>query len=187
MKSNDNPYKKTYKTTKITKTTKTTNTFKIDNYKCNKCKVIYNNPIALEKHNHIHINPIYCPFTKCGKTFLPKHTYQYKQHIDSHNGGLHIKCKFCAIYSKSLSANTLHIKKYHSDHYTYYRNEIDKANQDIQPLNTKKFINLTTNYDDEDEDDEWISIELNKNNVYYYSTNLDLLSTIALLDAYKKI
>lgn len=174
--SNSNPYKKMYKTTK----TITTN--KLDSYKCN---VIYNNPITLTKHNHSPVNPIYCPFTKCGKTFLPKHKYQYKQHIDSHNGGLHIKCKFCAIYSKSLSANTLHIKKYHSEHYTYYRNEIDKANQDIQPLNAKKFINLTTNYDDED--DELISIELNKNNVYYYSTNLDLLSTIALLDAYKKI
>lgn len=185
MKSNENPYKKTYKTTNTPITTNTTNTTKLDSYKCNKCKVIYNNPLSLEKHKHTHVNYIYCPFTKCGKTFLPKHTYQYKQHIDSHNGGLHIKCKFCDIYSKTLGANTLHIKKYHSEHYTYYRNEIDKANQDIQPLNAKKFINLTTNYDDED--DELISIELNKNNVYYYSNNLDLLSTIALLDAYKKI
>ena len=174
MKFNDNPnpYKKMYKTTK---------TNKLDSYKYN---VIYNNPLALEKHNYSPVNPIYCPFTKCGKTFLPKHKYQYKQHIDSHNGGLHIKCKFCTIHSKSLSANTFHMIKYHSEQYTYYMNKIDKANQDTQPLNAKKIINLTTNYDDED--DELISIELNKYN-YYYSNNLDLLSTIALLDAYKKI
>ena len=185
MKSNDNPYKKTYKTTK---TTKTTNTPKIDNYKCNKCKVIYNNPIALEKHNHIHINPIYCPFTKCGKIFSPKHTYQYKQHIDGHNGGLHIKCKFCEQQSKTLTSNTVHMKKYHLEEYTYYMTKINKSNQDNKILNSKQIINLTTKYEDfDDEDDELISIELNKYNFYYYSNNLDLLSTIALLDAYKKI
>ena len=182
MKSNDNPYKKTYKTTK------TTNTPKIDNYKCNKCKVIYNNSIALEKHNHIHINPIYCPFTKCGKIFSPKHTYQYKQHIDGHNGGLHIKCKFCEQQSKTLTSNTVHMKKYHLEEYTYYMTKINKANQDNKILNSKQIINLTTKYEDfDDEDDELISIELNKYNFYYYSNNLDLLSTIALLDAYKKI
>ena len=53
--------------------------------------------------------------------------------------------------------------------------------------------------DDEEEDDDYykneeneeneelINIELNKYNFYYYENNLDFLSTIAILDSYKKI
>jgi hypothetical protein len=116
--------------------------------------------------------------------------------------------------------------------------EIEEANKDTQPLNSKNIINLTTKYinthimddlnddtntnnnwysyqyeeeDEEDEeieieedeeedeeeeieeieeieeDEELINIEFNKYNFYYYENNLDFLSTIALLYAYKKI
>ena len=191
-------------------------------FKCDKCDISYNNPASLEKHKPIHLNPVYCPFKHCNKMFSPKHKYQYKQHIDGHNGGLQIKCKFCNHISKTLSSNTLHMKKEHIEEYNYYMKEIEEANKDTQPLNSKNIINLTTKYinthimDDLDEDtntnnnwysyqyedeyeeedekieaieedEELINIELNKYNFYYYKTNLDLLSTIALLDANKKI
>jgi hypothetical protein len=122
------------------------------------------------------------------------------------------------------------MKKEHTQQYNNYMKEIEEANKDTQPLNSKNIINLTTKYinthimDDlnedmntntnnwysyqyeneeeneyeneeeneyeneyENEDNELINIELNKYNFYYYETNLDLLSTIALLDANKKI
>jgi len=203
-------------------------------FKCDKCDISYNNPASLEKHKPIHLNPVYCPFKHCNKMFSPKHKYQYKQHIDGHNGGLHIKCKFCEQTSKTLTSNTVHMKTKHSQQYNHYMKEIEEANKDTQPLNSKNIINLTTKYinthimddldedintntntntnnwysykykneddDNEDEyeeedekieaieeDEELINIELNKYNFYYYKTNLDLLSTIALLDANKKI
>ena len=191
-------------------------------FKCDKCDISYNNPASLEKHKPIHLNPVYCPFKNCNKMFSPKHKYQYKQHIDGHNGGLHIQCKFCEHTSKTLTSNTVHMKTKHSQQYNHYMKEIEEANKDTQPLNSKNIINLTTKYinthimDDLDEDtntnnnwysyqyedeyeeedekieaieedEELINIELNKYNFYYYKTNLDLLSTIALLDANKKI
>ena len=203
-------------------------------FKCDKCDISYNNPASLEKHKPIHLNPVYCPFKHCNKMFSPKHKYQFKQHIDGHNGGLHIKCKFCEQTSKTLTSNTVHMKTKHSQQYNHYMKEIEEANKDTQPLNSKNIINLTTKYinthimddldedintntntntnnwysykykneddDNEDEyeeedekieaieeDEELINIELNKYNFYYYKTNLDLLSTIALLDANKKI
>jgi len=191
-------------------------------FKCDKCDISYNNPASLEKHKPIHLNPVYCPFKHCNKMFSPKHKYQYKQHIDGHNGGLHIKCKFCEQTSKTLTSNTVHMKTKHSQQYNHYMKEIEEANKDTQPLNSKNIINLTTKYinthimDDLDEDtntnnnwysyqyedeyeeedekieaieedEELINIELNKYNFYYYENNLDFLSTIAILDAYKKI
>jgi len=203
-------------------------------FKCDKCDISYNNPASLEKHKPIHLNPVYCPFKNCNKMFSPKHKYQYKQHIDGHNGGLHIQCKFCEHTSKTLTSNTVHMKSKHSQQYNHYMKEIEEANKDTQPLNSKNIINLTTKYinthimddldedintntntnnntnnwysyqyedddeeedeDDENEDDEneeydneLINIELNKYNFYYYENNLDFLSTIAILDAYKKI
>jgi len=198
-------------------------------FKCDKCDISYNNPASLEKHKPIHLNPVYCPFKHCNKMFSPKHKYQYKQHIDGHNGGLHIQCKFCEQTSKTLTSNTVHMKSKHSQQYNHYMKEIEEANKDTQPLNSKNIINLTTKYinthimddldedtntnnnwysykyknedddnedDDEEEDDyykneeydnELINIELNKYNFYYYENNLDFLSTIALLDANKKI
>ena len=71
--------------------------------RCDKCDISYNNPSSLEKHKPIHLNPVYCPFTNCNKIFSPTHKYQFKQHIDGHNGGLHIKCKFCNHTSKTLT------------------------------------------------------------------------------------
>jgi len=194
-------------------------------FKCDKCDISYNNPASLEKHKPIHLNPVYCPFKNCNKMFSPKHKYQYKQHIDGHNGGLHIQCKFCEHTSKTLTSNTVHMKSKHSQQYNHYMKEIEEANKDTQPLNSKNIINLTTKYinthimddldedinsnynsnnwysyqyeeeDDEEieeieiekEDKELINIELNKYNFYYYENNLDFLSTIAILDAYKKI
>lgn len=171
--TNNNPYKKMYTTTKIDSYTnskknkkdiiklnkelrdieqeqnniynKKTNNKK-NQFKCNKCKISYNNPVSLEKHKPIHLKPVYCSFLNCKKIFSPKHKYQYKQHIDSHNGGLHIKCKFCAHQSKTLTSNTVHMKKEHIEKYTHYMKEISNANLDIQPLNSKKIINLTTKY-----------------------------------------
>ena len=191
-------------------------------FKCDKCDISYNNPASLEKHKPIHLNPVYCPFKHCNKMFSPKHKYQYKQHIDGHNGGLHIQCKFCEHTSKTLTSNTVHMKTKHSQQYNHYMKEIEEANKDTQPLNSKNIINLTTKYinthimDDLDEDtntnnnwysyqyedeyeeedekieaieedEELINIELNKYNFYYYENNLDFLSTIAILDSYKKI
>ena len=160
-------------------------------FRCDKCDISYNNPSSLEKHKPIHLNPVYCPFTNCNKIFSPTHKYQFKQHIDGHNGGLHIKCKFCNHTSKTLTSNTVHMKKEHLQQYTHYMKEIEESNKDTQPLNSKNIINLTTKYINthimDDEDEELINIELNKYNFYYYLNNLDLLSTIALLDAYKKI
>ena len=194
-------------------------------FKCDKCDISYNNPVSLEKHKPLHLNPVYCPFKHCNKIFSPKHKYQYKQHIDGHNGGLHIQCKFCEHTSKTLTSNTVHMKTKHSQQYNHYMKEIEEANKDTQPLNSKNIINLTTKYinthimddldedinsnynsnnwysyqyeeeDDEEieeieiekEDKELINIELNKYNFYYYENNLDFLSTIAILDSYKKI
>ena len=199
-------------------------------FKCDKCDISYNNLVSLEKHKPIHLNPVYCPFKHCNKMFSPKHKYQYKQHIDGHNGGLHIKCKFCEQTSKTLTSNTVHMKTKHSQQYNHYMKEIEEANKDTQPLNSKNIINLTTKYinthimddldedtninnnwysyqyedddDDEEEEDDYykneeneeneedeelINIELNKYNFYYYENNLDFLSTIAILDSYKKI
>ena len=253
MKSIENPYKKTYnkciiKNLKPNKkdiiklnkklrdsekehdsiyNQQTQNKFKKQKsiFKCHKCDVSYNNLVSLEKHKPIHLNPVYCPFKNCNKMFSPKHKYQYKQHIDGHNGGLHIKCKFCEQTSKTLTSNTVHMKTKHSQQYNHYMKEIEEANKDTQPLNSKNIINLTTKYinthimdeldedtntnnnwysyqyeddneeeDDyykneeyEEEDEELINIELNKYNFYYYENNLDFLSTIAILDSYKKI
>jgi hypothetical protein len=256
MKSNENPYKKNYCTQTYSKSiNKNTKLNKKDiiklnkelrdiakeqnsiynkknknskkQFKCNKCKISYNNIVSLEKHKPIHLNPVYCPFKNCNKMFSPKHKYQYKQHIDGHNGGLHIQCKFCEHTSKTLTSNTVHMKSKHSQQYNHYMKEIEEANKDTQPLNSKNIINLTTKYinthimddldedtntnnnwysyqyeddnEEEDEDDEYeddeneeydnelINIELNKYNFYYYENNLDFLSTIAILDAYKKI
>ena len=112
-------------------------------FKCKKCKVVFSSYVALEKHSYIHINPVYCHFPKCGKVFSPKHTYQYRQHIDSHNGGLNIKCKFCDHRSKSLSANTNHMKLQHTEEYTLYKQKINEYNDDIKPIDMNHITNLT--------------------------------------------
>ena len=148
MKSIENPYKKTYnkciiKNLKPNKkdiiklnkklrdsekehdsiyNQQTQNKFKKQKsiFKCDKCDVSYNNLVSLEKHKPIHLNPVYCPFKHCNKMFSPKHKYQYKQHIDGHNGGLHIKCKFCEQTSKTLTSNTVHMKTKHSQQYNHH-------------------------------------------------------------------
>ena len=112
-------------------------------FKCKKCKVVFSSYVALEKHSYIHINPVYCHFPKCGKVFSPKHTYQYRQHIDSHNGGLNIKCKFCENRSRSLSANTNHMKLRHTEEYSLYKQKINNYNDDIKPLDATRITNLT--------------------------------------------
>ena len=121
-------------------------------YKCSICSITYNQKCSLKKHISIHTEPVKCPFINCTKLFSPIHKYQYKQHIDSHNGGLNIKCKFCEHISKTLTSNTMHMKTFHSQQYTYYMNEINKYNTDNKSLNLKQIINLTSKlinkYDD---------------------------------------
>ena len=184
-------------------------------FKCKKCKVVLTSHMALEKHAYIHINPVYCHFPKCGRVFSPKHTYQYRQHIDSHNGGLNIKCKFCENRSRSLSANTNHMKLQHSEEYSLYKQKINNYNDDIKPLDATRITNLThltTKYintaffksrakkqdnehdkdhdndqDNNQDDPELTYIETNK----YYDNhtelnNLDLFADIALSHSYIK-
>jgi hypothetical protein len=173
-------------------------------FKCKKCKVVFSSYVALEKHSYIHINPVYCHFPKCGKVFSPKHTYQYRQHIDSHNGGLNIKCKFCDHRSRSLSANTNHMKLQHTEEYSLYKQKINDYNDDIKSLDATRITHLTTKYintaffksrakkqDNEQDDPELTYIE---NNKYYDKdydnhneiNNLDLFADIAISYSYIK-
>ena len=216
----DNPYKKEYKQS-YSSYSNTMNTRKSllqgnshnpyktyskqNIFKCKKCKVVFSSYVALEKHLYIHINPVYCHFPKCGKVFSPKHTYQYRQHIDSHNGGLNIKCKFCDHRSRSLSANTNHMKLQHTEEYTLYKQKINEYNDDIKPIDMNHITNLThlttkyintafeksrakkqdNEHDNEQDDSELTHIETNK----YYDNhtelnNLDLFADIALSHAY---
>lgn len=121
-------------------------------YKCSICSITYNQKCSLKKHISIHTEPVKCPFINCTKLFSPNHKYQYKQHIDSHNGGLNIKCKFCEHISKTLTSNTMHMKISHLQQYTHYMNEVNKYNTDNKSLNLKQIINLTSKlinkYDD---------------------------------------
>ena len=158
-----NPYKKEYKKTSNISNISNNNTIVINmntkkqqsanknnklykshtRFKCKKCKFSYNNKNALVKHSYIHINPVYCYFPKCDKVFSPKHTYQYRQHMDSHNGGLHIKCKFCAHISRSLSSNTLHMKAQHKADYNIYMKNINEYNkQDLENPARKLRLNI---------------------------------------------
>jgi len=151
----NNPYKKEYKKSycntmnsskslsqvKIHKPNKSYSSKKI--FKCKKCKLEWTSHMALDKHSYIHINPVHCPFEDCDKVFSPKHTYQYRQHIDSHNGGLNIKCKFCEHRSRSMSSNTTHMKSQHIEEYTKYTNKINEYNDDIKTLDTAYITNLT--------------------------------------------
>ena len=164
-------------------------------YKCKKCKIVYNNEMSLNKHSYIHINPIYCYYPNCSKKFSPKHTYQYKQHIDSHKGGINIKCKFCNKYSKSLSSNTLHMKANHIKEYNIYIKHLNEFNDDNNILDISqitKLTNLTIKHinidnikenedEDEDEDDDDPELQYIEDNKY---NNLDLFADIAL--AYEK-
>lgn len=205
-----NPYKKEYKNTSKNisnrntimikmNSNKTYNTYKTNNsFKCKKCKIICKNQITLDKHLHIHINPVYCHFPNCGRLFSPKHTYQYRQHIDSHNGGLHIKCKFCDHSSKTLSSNTAHMKLHHKEEYTLYKKHINEYNEDLKKIDTIHITKLLylaskyikTSYTEEEDDSGLTYIDHNK---YYYNdiddnekNNLDLFADIALSYSYVK-
>ena len=206
MKDNINPYKKNYNKSKkyntdykikdkikdkIIEKEKTKSIVKQSCiYSCNKCSIVYTNPTALKKHYNIHINPVHCPFDDCNRMFSPSHTYQYRQHIDCHNGGLNIKCKFCNIISKTVNSNILHMKNKHKKEYDCYMNNINKYSNDNNVLQPKQIINLTQKYNKEDEeyDTELTYIENNKNKEYkinkiiynYYENNLELLATVAL-------
>ena len=133
-------------------------------YKCSICSITYNQKCSLKKHISIHTKPVKCPFTNCNKLFSPIHKYQYKQHMDSHNGGLNIKCKFCEHVSKTLTSNTMHMKTIHSQQYTHYMTEINKYNTDNKSLNLKQIINLTSKlinkYDDTNYTNQSIDIDM---------------------------
>jgi hypothetical protein len=141
---------KQHKPNKLNKPNKTYKSYSLKKmFNCNICKLGFTSPMVLDKHTHIHINPVYCPFTNCDKVFSPKHTYQYRQHMDGHNGGLNIKCKFCTHSSRSMSSNTSHMKSQHIEEYTKYTNKINEYNDDIKTLDTTYITNLThltTNY-----------------------------------------
>lgn len=217
-----NPYKKEYKTTYNTNTItinmnskKNKSSHKSSHksirksylsytrFRCDYCNINYSNKVSLDKHSYIHINPIYCYFPNCEKVFSPKHTYQYRQHMDSHAGGLNIKCKFCNHSSKSLSSNTLHMRLHHRMEYSSYMKNINKYNDDIKPLDSihiTKMAHLSTNYLNIDNDKEQQVLEhiwdyedsqsseddpelsFIENNKYYDNTlnNLDLFADIAL-------
>jgi hypothetical protein len=115
-------------------------------YNCNKCNKEFTTYKLLDTHSYIHINPINCYFPNCGKIFAFRHSYQYKQHIDGHNGGLNIKCKFCNHISKSFSANTLHMKSKHIEEYIIYNKKINESNEDIKKLDSNHITNLTNKY-----------------------------------------
>ena len=135
---------KSYKPYKSTSTYKKyTSYLSYNSFKCKKCDINYSSQNSLDKHAYIHVNPIYCYFPNCEKVFSPKHSYQYSQHIDSHNGGLHIKCKFCEHISKSLSSNTLHMKLHHRMEYSSYMKNINKYNEDIKTIDITKITKLT--------------------------------------------
>lgn len=151
--------------------------YKIQNsFKCRKCKIKYNNPLALYNHSYIHMDPLYCYFPKCDKIFSPKHTYQYKQHIDSHNGGLNIKCKFCYHISKSLSSNTIHMKLQHKTEYNTYMSKINEYNEDIKTLDSIHITNLTNKYINIVQEKD---LEKSKKK-YSERHNLDIFSDIAI-------
>ena len=155
-----NPYKKTYNTSN-SNTMYTTKYIPYDNldnldyldksylsqtmFNCKKCKLVFTTKHNLDIHSqlHIHVKPISCQFPKCGKIFSFRKSYQYKQHIDSHNGGLNIKCKFCDHRSRSLLSNTLHMKTQHTEEYTLYINKIDEYNDDIKKIDMTNITNLT--------------------------------------------
>lgn len=204
MKSNiNNPYKKNYNKRnkdntkklikyKIIEKEKTKSIIKQSCiYSCDKCEIVYNNPIALKKHYNIHINPVYCPFDDCDRLFSPSHTYQFRQHIEYHNNRLNIKCKFCNIISKTVNSNILHMKNKHKKEYNCYMNNINKYSNDNNVLQPIQIINLTQKYNEEVEeyDTELTYIENNKNKEYknnkinynYYENNLELLANVALL------
>lgn len=188
MKSNIiNPYKKNYNKSKKDDTLKDKLIEKerIKSivkqsciYSCNKCESVYNNPIALKKHYNIHINPVYCPFDDCDRLFSPSHTYQFRQHIDCHNGGLNIKCKFCNIISKTANTNILHMKNKHKKEYDCYMNNINKYSNDNNVLHYTQIINLTQKYNEEVEEDdtELTYIENNKNNKIIKTFNYSKLN-----------
>lgn len=171
-------------------------------HKCNKCSYSHPNKTGLIKHIRIHSKPIYCPFNDCGKVFSPSHSYQYKQHILAHNGGLNIKCKFCDTIFRTLNSHTLHMKRKHKKEYELYMKKVNKYNSDCNVLQPQQIIKLTnecfykydkntkmnldTDYDNyknyDDYDEELAMIEDNKNNKYnkYDYYGLNLLADIAL-------
>ena len=129
-----NPYKKEYKPNKSYSSKKM--------FKCKICKTGFSSSMVLNKHIHIHINPVYCQFPNCGKVFSPKHTYQYRQHMDGHNGGLNIKCKFCEHIAKSYSSNTLHMKAQHIKEYTLYMNTMKDLENNSSNTSYSEMNNL---------------------------------------------
>jgi hypothetical protein len=122
------------------------------------------------------------------------YNYIYKQHIDSHNGDINIKCKFCDKHSRTLESNILHMKVNHNKDYNIYMKKINKYNDDIKTLDSMhitKLTNLITkniNIDtikeykkDKDENKEDPELQYIEDNKY---NNLDLFADIAL--AYEK-
>lgn len=171
------------------------NTYNHNTYKCKKCKIVYTNEKELNKHSYIHMNPIYCYYPNCGKKFSSKHKYQYKQHIDSHKGGINIKCKFCDTHSKTLSSNTLHMKVNHTKDYNTYMSKINEYTNDINKLDsihitelTQKYININTHnnitqeLDPKKEDDPELK-DISNHDMF---NNLELCAIIALSQLYSK-
>ena len=171
-------------------------------YQCSQCSYSHYNEMGLTKHSKIHVNPVFCPIDGCNKVFSPSHSYQYKQHMTAHNGGLNIKCKFCDTLFRTLNSHTLHMKKKHKKQYELYMRNVNKYNKDCNVLQPQQIIKLTneclykynkydknkkmnldTDYNDyknyDDYDEELSMIEDNKNDKYNYY-GLNLLADIAL-------
>ena len=177
-------------------------------YQCSQCSYSNYNEMGLTKHSKIHVNPVFCPIDGCNKVFSPSHSYQYKQHMIAHNGGLNIKCKFCDTLFRTLNSHTLHMKKKHKKQYELYMRNVNKYNKDCNVLQPQQIIKLTKEclhtyeknikmvidkddskyyvdvdkYDEDDYDEELAMIEDNKYNVYnmYNEYNIHLLADVAI-------
>ena len=179
-------------------------------YQCSQCSYSHYNEMGLTKHSKIHVNPVFCPIDGCNKVFSPSHSYQYKQHMTAHNGGLNIKCKFCDTLFRTLNSHTLHMKKKHKKQYELYMRNVNKYNKDCNVLQPQQIIKLTkeclhtyeknikmvidkddSKYDndkydkydkDDNYDEELAMIEDNKYNVYnmYNEYNIHLLADVAI-------
>lgn len=112
-------------------------------YQCSQCSYSNYNEMGLTKHSKIHVNPVFCPIDGCNKVFSPSHSYQYKQHMIAHNGGLNIKCKFCDTLFRTLNSHTLHMKKKHKKQYELYMRNVNKYNKDCNVLQPQQIIKLT--------------------------------------------
>jgi hypothetical protein len=110
-------------------------------FKCKTCKMSYNNKNALDKHSHIHTNPVYCQFPKCNKIFSPKHTYQYKQHSNSHNDDM-VPLDTTYITNLTNLTNKI-INKYESS------DDEEEDNPELTYIENNKYNKYFNNYNNE--------------------------------------